>query len=619
MEGLLKSTKIPFFDGKQEKFSQWSYTFLSVCAIAGCKNVLIDDKVNIPKESEDLDPTVDIEKCALRKANATAYAMLTVVIKDTTGFQAVRNGCTTDNPNGLARLAWKNLVRIYQPKSTTQKFELEQKFNHCQLTKDSKNPDEWFTELEHIRLLLKEDHELEYDDDKMIQHIIYNIKPKCYETIISMLKRDLGKKVAIELEEMKEEIRQVYGSLKKEKEKTPETALAAGQFKGKCRVCGKQGHKGNDCWTLEKNKNKRPKNYKPKKKEENGEEKTAETANATTNNTSVDRANLTCNYCKRNGHDEQRCFKKLRDLSNSNTANTTTTSTPSTSTSENCDILLSTMDYCNFISVNDDKMSKYSFIADSGASSHMVYDKNLLHNFIQEEGTVKVGDNRKIISKGYGSYSGIHINKFGKKIRVFFKRVLLVPDLWTNLFSITQATSQGNTKVICEENLITVQSGETELHFNKCLTHGKGKVLAADFNQDLSLQEFDDEVANTISQRMDYKDLHDILGHANKKVIDDTARRLRVTVTGVPENIKCPECSLAKIRIRNFGTSTDPTTEVGEKISLDISSVRTVSYGGAKFWLLLQDHYTDYLWSFFINSKRRSGRYGNYVSNATMH
>jgi spore germination protein YaaH len=225
MEGLLKSTKIPVFEGKHEKFAQWSYTFLSVCAISGWKQVLLDDNLAVPAESENLDPVTDAALLLLRKANSAAYALLTVVVKDVTGFQAIRNGCTDDLPSGSAREAWKNLIRIYQPKSTTQKFELEQKFNQCQLLKETKNPDEWFTELEHIRLLLKEDHSLNYDNDKMIQHIIYNIKAKGYETLVSMLKRDLGKKVKVDLEDLKEEIRQVYGTLKQEK--TPETALAA--------------------------------------------------------------------------------------------------------------------------------------------------------------------------------------------------------------------------------------------------------------------------------------------------------------------------------------------------------------------------------------------------------
>jgi hypothetical protein len=56
---------------------------------------------------------------------------LTISVKDATGFQAIRNAVTDDLPNGCARTAWKNLIRIFQPKTTTQKYELEQAFNDC--------------------------------------------------------------------------------------------------------------------------------------------------------------------------------------------------------------------------------------------------------------------------------------------------------------------------------------------------------------------------------------------------------------------------------------------------------------------------------------------------------
>jgi hypothetical protein len=92
-----------------------------------------------------------------------------------------------------------------------------------------------------------------------------------------LLKTDLGKNVKIDLK----------------KEKAPETALASsGHFKGKCRVCGKQGHKGSDCWTLDKNKEKLPKNYKKK-----DDSKTA-------NSTNTELPKLLCNYCKKTDHTE---------------------------------------------------------------------------------------------------------------------------------------------------------------------------------------------------------------------------------------------------------------------------------------------------------------------------
>jgi hypothetical protein len=38
------------------------------------------------------------------------------------------------------------------------------------------------------------------------------------------------------------------------------------------------------------------------------------------------------------------------------------------------------------------------------------------------------------------------------------------------------------------------------------------------------------------------------------------------------------------------------STELGGRINIDISSVIKSSYGGAKFWLLIQDDYKNYLW-----------------------
>jgi hypothetical protein len=191
MDGVLKGQRIPHFEGKREKFPQWSFTFLSICHISGCRDALTSDTYGVPPESMELDSALDQDDLIperKRKANAQAYALLTICIKDPTGFQAIRNGVSTDLPSGDARQAWKNLLRIYQPKTTTQKYDLEQKFNDCKLEKETKSPDEWFTELENLRVLLQEDHAFVLTDDKLIQHLIFNIKPKPYDTMVYTLK-----------------------------------------------------------------------------------------------------------------------------------------------------------------------------------------------------------------------------------------------------------------------------------------------------------------------------------------------------------------------------------------------------------------------------------------------
>ena len=82
-----------------------------------------------------------------------------------------------------------------------------------------------------------------------------------------------------------------------------EKALKTGykkQFKRKCHVCGKVGHKGADCWTLEENQEKRPSSYHGK---ENAE-------------TKIDCFTGNCHYCYKKGHQEAECNIKQRDNAN---------------------------------------------------------------------------------------------------------------------------------------------------------------------------------------------------------------------------------------------------------------------------------------------------------------
>jgi hypothetical protein len=41
----------------------------------------------------------------------------------------------------------------------------------------------------------------------------------------------------------------------------------------------------------------------------------------------------------------------------------------------------------------------------------------------------------------------------------------------------------------------------------------------------------------------------------------------------------------------------------GERLYIDISSIKERSIGGEKFWALIVDDYTDYCWSFVLKNK----------------
>lgn len=126
--------------------------------------------VKAPKGTDTITPgaTDAKELLKLRNANDVAYSILSMSVKDSVSFGAIYNGITSDLPDGDASLAWKNLQTIFKPVSDAKKHELEQQFNQCGLHKESKNPDEWFVELEHLRLQLLLDFKVTYDDDKLI-------------------------------------------------------------------------------------------------------------------------------------------------------------------------------------------------------------------------------------------------------------------------------------------------------------------------------------------------------------------------------------------------------------------------------------------------------------------
>jgi len=106
-------------------------------------------------------------------------------------------------------------------------------------------------------------------------HIPYHL-PSEYDNINDQYMKDLDDEKEFELKDLRQDLRRKYdrlldqGNIEKsdddndEKIVKEEKALKTGfkkQFKGKCHVCGKIGHKGADCWTLEANKGERPANY----------------------------------------------------------------------------------------------------------------------------------------------------------------------------------------------------------------------------------------------------------------------------------------------------------------------------------------------------------------------
>ena len=125
------------------------------------------------------------------------------------------------------------------------------------------------------------------DEQFLIQ--VLNSLTGDYELQMTLMEKRIGNKEnPLTIDELKEDLNLRYERLSSKSESTrnddygEEKALFVTQFKGKCRNCGKLGHKSAQC--------------KSKAVQEDKE--------------------IICNYCKKSGHLKTQCFKLLRKNQN---------------------------------------------------------------------------------------------------------------------------------------------------------------------------------------------------------------------------------------------------------------------------------------------------------------
>jgi hypothetical protein len=105
---------------------------------------------------------------------------------------------------------------------------------------------------------------------------------------------------------------------------------------------------------------------------------------------------------------------------------------------------------------------------------------------------------------------------------------------------------------------------------------------------------------------VDINEFHLIMNHAGEETLRLTAKAHGIKLK---EQLKpCFACKMANARKPKVPKSTETVAEkLGERIFIDISSIKSKSYGGTKFWLLVVDDKSDKSWSFFLKNKSDQG------------
>src|SRR5210317_1253340 len=93
-----------------------------------------------------------------------------------------------------------------------------------------------------------------------------------------------------------------------------------------------------------------------------------------------------------------------------------------------------------------------------------------------------------------------------------------------------------------------------------------------------------------------------MLSHPGEVILRNTAHAYGLKL--ISDSEKCEDCAVSKAKQSNVSKEpVERETEVGKKLCIDISSVKSVSYGGSKFWLHIMDEATEFQWAKFLKRK----------------
>jgi hypothetical protein len=433
-----------------------------------------------------------------------------------------------------------------------------------------------------------------------MEHILGNL-PSVYDIEVHTLRKRLDDLIdPLTLEELREELCLKFEMMNRRGKlgisqgghHGEEHALFAGGFKGKCNNCGKIGHKAKDCRDKKGNQDKKDGNHQ-------------------SNNNNDGDKNVECFYCKRKGHRISNCYKlKQKEQANIGveTGSVRGNSRSSDDRSTSSEVGLGVLDYqmvqeTGLLQMDSD--TKNIFIADSGASCHLTGSMVGMVDCLKILEYVTVGNGKVVPATYIGTKKGRVKMPDGSYKTICLHGCKYVPDLAPfNLFSITRALS-GKCRLGNEGEVITVTTPDGfKLAFDKKIRTKTGYVGAVEI---LPLEE--DEIAAAVLEgAAEINKFHELLGHVSEEKARAVAKYYGVKLVG--KFNPCSACAEAKARQKNIPkvVSDDRKCDiVGERLHMDISSIKEKSFGGAKYWLLVLDEATGYAFSFFLKRKSDTG------------
>ena len=297
----------------------------------------------------------------------------------------------------------------------------------------------------------------------------------------------------------------------------------------------------------------------------------------------------TCNYCKATGHLWKECRKKKEDDKRKKhfAENKKRSNGPSKSGAFTANEVAKP----HLFSLNC-----YSWIVDSGATSHMTAYKEFMVNYSEftEAKEIVLGNGKTTKAYGEGEVP-FKSEEFTGEL----KSVLWVPGLTENLFSVGRALTQGCEVKFASKTVEFIKRGKTALRGHK-LTKGLFVLNLKPIK--LNKSAYNNEALTGTS----LEDWHKRFSHCSVDAIKELVKKNAVNgirVTGNPCN-RCEQCIMGKICRAHHPSRQIKASESASILHIDTCGpISTASLGGSKYFVLATDEFSDYKFIEFLHKK----------------
>ena len=225
---------------------------------------------------------------------------------------------------------------------------------------------------------------------------------------------------------------------------------------------------------------------------------------------------------------------------------------------------------------------------DSGASSHMTSDTGTLSRSLppttSTPSSIVVGDGSllPVVSTGSTCFGSLNLNN-----------VLVTPKLIKNLISVRQFTTDNSVSVEFDPFGLSVKDLTSRNEIVRCNSSGPLYPL----HLPASAPRFTALLADASSL------WHQRLGHLGHEALSRLASASAISCNKNTSSPICHACQLGRHVRLPFGTSQSRALKIFDLIHCDLWTSPVPSVSGYKYYLVILDDYSHYLWTFPLRLK----------------